>query len=362
MKKTLLTTTALVAGFAAAANAVDVEMYGQVNKGVMIFNDGESTEFNVVDNDFASTRFGVKGSQQLDNGLTASVLLEAEMQSNASDAMANTATPSTPASTANVTFAERQARVGLAGNFGAVFLGQMSTATDGVTEQDLAGANDVLGSDIEDIGGALQFRTSATALSGESIAANTNNMDGNDRADAIRYDSPIYNGFQARVSAAQGGDLDLGVFYKGKYDAFDIAAAIGWVSNNDNAAAVTSGVESTMSGSVSVKHDSGLAGTFAYGKQSLSNAAAGIDEPTFYYLKAGYSWDAFEVAADYSNHQDMDTTNATDHEVKYYGIAGQYNLGNGVSTAVYYKNFEYDETGVNADDIQVYGVNMRVKF
>ena len=76
MKKALFATSALaVAGFVAAdASAVDVEMYGQVNKLFAVSDDGQNTETTVWDNDNSSTRFGMKGSQALDNGLTASVL------------------------------------------------------------------------------------------------------------------------------------------------------------------------------------------------------------------------------------------------------------------------------------------------
>jgi hypothetical protein len=367
MKKVLLATTAIAAGFVAFdAAAVDVELYGEVNKGIMIFDDGVNTEFNVVDNDRSSTRFGVKGEQALDNGLTASVLFEVEMQSNSSDALtqsivANTA--ATPAS-AGGTFAERHARVGLAGDFGAVFIGQTSTATDGVTEQDLAGASDVMNSDVKDIGGGLFFRTSAGALTTVSVANSANNMDGNGRADVLRYDSPIFNGFQVRTSAAQGGDLDLGVFYKGKVDAFDVVAALGYVSNNDTAGTnVATRVETQTSGSISVKHDNGVAATVAYGTQGLVNKGAAQDDPSFYYVKLGYAWDAFEVAADYSNFSDINTAVATGNpETTEFGLAAQYNLGNGVSTAAYFKTFDYEVTGTNYDEINVYGVNLRVKF
>lgn len=368
MKK-LLATTAIIAaaGFVAFdAAAVDVELYGQVNKGVMFFDDGQNTEFNVVDNDRASTRFGMKGEQALDNGLTASVLFEVEMQSNASDVLTQNSgiTVSATPTSAGGTFAERHARVGLAGDFGAVFVGQTSTATDGVAEQDLAGASDVMNSDIEDIGGGLFFRTSAGALTTVSINNATNNFDGNGRADVLRYDSPMFNGFQVRTSVAQGGDMDLGLFYKGKMDALDVKAALGYVANNDSASSTgLLQVEDQLSGSISVKHDNGVAATFAYGQQDLKNKATGQDDPSYYYVKLGYAWDAFEVAADYSKNSDINTAVAAGSpEVTHFGLGAQYNLGNGVSTSAYYKTFDYDVTGTNTDEINLYGVNLRVKF
>jgi predicted porin len=366
MKKTILmATSALVAaGFAVEASAVDVEMYGQVNKGVLIFDDGETTEFNIVDNDGGSTRIGVKGSQALDNGLTASVLFEAEMQSNESYAITQNSTAnqsSTPANDSGASAVEeRHARVGLAGDWGAVFVGRTSAATDGMLEVDHAGASDVMSSSITDLGGGLQFRNSTTnALTGTTVG---NVGDSNDGviANVVRYDSPIFNGLQGRISAQQGGTVDAAVHYNGKYDAFMVSGALGYIADNDNVAG-TNTTESVLGGSLSVKHDSGLAGTFAYSQVELENKTAGQEDPSDMYFKVGYSWDAFEVAADYAI-ADNKLVGQPDHELNYMGVAGQYNLGNGVSMAAYYKHFDLDLTGTPTDEVAVYGVNMRVKY
>jgi len=377
--KSLLATTALVAfGIAGVASAVDVEMYGQVNKGVMVFDDGKQTDSAVVDNDNSSTRLGFKGSQVLDNGLTASVLFEVEMQSNASDVVVQNTNnagagtgglSSTPAN-AGGTFAERHARVGIAGDWGALFAGQMSTASANTAEQDLVGVGDLMGADINSIGGGLKFRlaTGSHLIGGSARTVNqlTGDIGNDDLADSVRYDSPIWNGFQVRASHSQGGDFDLGAFYNGQIDAFAIAAAAGYKTNGDvangNAAALgTNIVDSDSSLSVSAKHDSGIAGTVAFGSREISNKVAGTDDPSFTYVKGGYAWDAFEVAADYGIWEEFLGV-AADHELTGAGIGGQYNMGNGVSAAVGYRQFDVDYTGANTDTIDIYTANMRVKF
>jgi predicted porin len=136
MKKTLLATSAL-ALIAVTASAVDVEMYGQVNKAVVGYNDGKNTDVVIVDNKNSTTRAGLKGAQALDNGLTASALFEFEASDNNSQqfvqnsADSSTGTQTTPANS-NATFNQRQARVGVSGNFGGVYVGKQSVATDGV--------------------------------------------------------------------------------------------------------------------------------------------------------------------------------------------------------------------------------------
>jgi predicted porin len=382
MNKTLLATSALVL-VAATASAVDVEMYGQVNKGLFGYNDGQDTNVAIVDNAYSSTRMGVKGAQALDNGLTASVLFEGELVDNGSasytqSAAANTGNAQTVGSNGSAgTFTSRQARVGLSGNFGGVYLGQQSVATDGVLAADLAGAQDVLGQDFAEIGGGLKFRNKTTHafLAGNtSVNDLTNNNSsytfGDERANSLRYDSPIYAGFQGRASVQQGGDLDLAAFYDGAVAGFKVAAAAGTQYNNDSTqTASTVAIESITGASVSVAHESGLAATVAYQTESLSNKPSTGDEADSLYGKVGYSWDAFEVAADYGTSENFGTTNASKTD-KYrsldaMGLAAQYNLGSGVSVAGLYRTFSAETgatTKIKSDAIDLYGVNLRVKF
>lgn len=352
MKKTLLATTAL-AFVAAHASAVDVELYGQVNKGLFGYDDGANTDFVMTDNALSSTRFGLKGAQVLDNGLTASVLFEGEMASgNSSDSFTqNTAAgqSSTPVATSS-SFDERQARVGLSGNFGGIYLGHQSTAIDSVITQDLAGAQDVMSADYRRIGGGLNF--GATGVSTNDLTSDI----GQSRADSIRYDSPIFAGFQARASVAQGGDTEGSVFYDGAMGDFKIKGAAGVrLTNSDATAAVNT--DKQYGASVSVAHSSGLAGTIAY--TADSNNGTGAKDGSGWYAKVGYAWDAFEVAADYGNSEKFD---GTDGKVNAYGLAGQYNLGNGVSVAALYRNLDAKDLGTSTDSVNLYGVNMRVKF
>lgn len=385
MKKSiLLATSAFVVAGAISATAVDVDLYGQVNKAVLAYDDGRDTETNFVDNDKSSTRFGLRGSQALDNGLTASVLIEAEVQSGGNgdsnaigqNTTANFAATPQPANAASLR--ERHTRVGLAGNWGAVFLGRTSTATDGITEIDIAGADDVLGSGVDRFGGGLNFRQNNVAGTPVATVSTVfDNLDGigsrshNDRVQTLRYDSPIFNGFQGRIAAAQGGDIDAAVLYSGKIDAFEVKGGLGYVAfNNGNQvagapAAVTNltanVLEDQWAGSISVKHDQGIGATLAYGEQSIDKAANGVDDPSFIYFKVGYTWDAFEVAADYTEASDMNV-GAADHDATAYGLAGQYNMGNGVSVAALYRNMDLDLTGTATDAINLYAVNLRVKF
>jgi len=378
MKKSiLLATSAIIAAgaFTVDAQAVDVELYGQVNKGVMGYSVGNDSEVAIVDNDVSSTRFGLRGEQQLDHGLTASALIEVEFNNdNASNLIAQPTNNGAPTDTAAAGFQERHARVGLAGQWGALFVGRTSSATDGITEIDLGPVADILNSATDRIGGGL------TAGGAGTIAALTDNMDGigynastaagdantDDRANLVRFDTPIVEGFQGRVAYVQGGDIDASVLYNGKYDAFEVAAGIGFVTyeGGDNTTlAAPLRVDKTYAGSVSVKHDSGLSLTGAYGTRTLKNTPAGQDNPTFWYAKAGYQMGNTGFAVDYAKHTDGDITTALIEKVNAYGVGIQQDLGHGVSASAYYRTLQVsDRAVVTEEDVDVYGVNLRVKF
>src|SRR5690606_31632360 len=114
-------------------------------------------------------------------------------------------------------------------------------------------------------------------------------------------------------------------------------------------------VRDQISGSVSVRHDSGLALTLAGGMRD--GDGAGTVDGRFGYAKVGYAWGAYGVAAEYGSYTDVAGVGGNGATV--IGVAGQYDLGNGVSTAAYYRNFDLTN---GQDDADLVGVNLRVKF
>ncbi|MFZ2587308.1 MAG: porin [Alphaproteobacteria bacterium] len=367
MKNTLLATTAIVF-VAATASAVDVELYGQVNKGLYSYDDGQNTDVVINDNAKSNTRMGVKGAQALDNGLTASVLLEGAMSDNASDAYQQSnvtlgSNSQTPVAGAAATFTSRQARVGMSGNFGGLYLGKQSTASDGAFTVDLAGANDVMDADIADIGGGLGFRTAGTGVLNTGFTPNamTYGMSEN-ITNSIRYDSPIFNGVQGRAAIAQGGDMDMGVYYDGGVGDFKVAAAGSAFFNNDENTTATNVQSAVYTAAASARHNSGLGATLGYASASLDKGVVGANDPSQMYAKVGYAWDAFEVAADYTKSEHWRSATAASDKLTSMGVAAQYNVADGVSVAALLRNFDADVTGTATDAINLMGVNMRVKF
>jgi predicted porin len=351
------------------AHALDADLSGQVNKLLIGYNDGRDTDVVVTDNFASTSRFGFRASQTLDNGLTASLRLLAELPSNSSNAFSqNTAAgqSSTPVASTPATFRDRLSQVGLAGDWGAVFVGRIEHAAEEVAEQDVTGAHDILFNRITDLGGALAFRTSTGALNtlngGSAVRLRDvgQNYDG-DRREGIAYHSPVWKGTQLRVSTEQGGDVDTALFYTRTTDIWDIAAAVGYVSLNEgNTAAVHA--DGQLSGSMSARHHSGWGGTLGYGTRQLQGAPSAKDDPTYSYAKVGYSWDRFELAADMAQGNDQIITDTTNHELTAFGVGAQWKLAKGVSLLAAARNYSLDYGTANLDDIQVYALGMLVKF
>ena len=56
------------------------QIYGQVNKALLIWDDGIDSDAYIVDHDFSSSRFGMTGKATMAPGWTAGFLMEFDVQ------------------------------------------------------------------------------------------------------------------------------------------------------------------------------------------------------------------------------------------------------------------------------------------
>lgn len=376
MRHLALAATALTA-LASTALAVDVKLYGVVDKALMVHDDGETTESSIVDNNNESTRFGLAGEHKLDNGLTAGVLFEVEQASNRSNAITQAGTginhsqANTPTNTTS-DLTERMARVSLGGDFGTILLGQQDLATDDAAYHDLAAAGSVMNPNVAAFGGGLKFRTKSGATFGDLTAPGYTTVTVSDMAlgmdggadvdDSIRYNSPIFYGFNGSLSVAQGGTVDATARYAGSLAGLQVDSAVGYKWVNDNTTTATDEDVGALYASASVKHSSGLAATVAYQGRQLEHKTAGVEEGQGWYGKVGYEFGPYGIAADYAHFSNPLVT-ATDNSLDAYGLGAAYDLGHGVSTGILYRNYNAKVSGVTTDkQINVGVASLKVKF
>ena len=165
-------------------DATALQIYGQVNRGVLYYGDGDSGDLRHVDNDATSTRLGFRGSVAASEDLTIGALVEVQFESNSTTAI-NQA-DNTAVGPNN--FTERKLELTFdSPRLGRLSVGQGSTASDGSAESDLSGTALAAYSNVAAFAGGLDFTNSATgALSGITVGAAFINLDGLSRDDRLR--------------------------------------------------------------------------------------------------------------------------------------------------------------------------------
>ncbi len=131
---------------------VSLQVYGQVNKALLIWDDGEDSDAYIVDNDYSGTRVGFTGKAALKPGWTAGFLVELDIQDSASDKVDNGNGANPPVGTFDEgndnEIVIRYSNVYVESErFGRITIGQGSEAADGANEVVLG--NSLRNSDIQ---------------------------------------------------------------------------------------------------------------------------------------------------------------------------------------------------------------------
>lgn len=123
MKKTLVT-LAVLGAFAGVASA-DVTVYGIIDTNIQRTSaDGSGSVLGVNTGGMQTSRYGLKGSEDLGNGLKANFVLEGQFNSDTGAIGPNTSTDNRTAGGSSTALFGRRSIVGLSGGFGAVDFGR----------------------------------------------------------------------------------------------------------------------------------------------------------------------------------------------------------------------------------------------
>jgi predicted porin len=229
---------------------VSLQVYGQVNKALLIFDDGVDSDAFIVDNDASGSRFGLTGKATIKPGWSAGFLMEFDVQDSATDKInqlndeGRTTGGGTIAGDNEIVIRHNNLWIE-SERLGRITLGQGSTAADGAHGVSLANTLRGAAPDQDgglftrDSGGAFAFRINEFASDLDAP-----------RDDVIRYDSPSIYGFIASASWGDDDYADLALRFKKEFNSIRIAAAISYQWDER-----TSGVEDEIfGGSASVMH------------------------------------------------------------------------------------------------------------
>ena len=193
MKKSLL--AAALAAMTASVSAQSVNVYGVVDTGFQMHNNGTDTYSRAADNSLGTSRLGFRGTEDLGHGVKVNFQLEAQL---------NPSTGSLGSTTvaANETF-NREAWLGVSGSFGEIRVGR----------QDVTYAQDV-------DSGTSQFGNFGNrAINGTAVEL------GSDQKNVIKYISPNLGGFYVQAgfgsANAAGATADTAGDQQGALVGFD---------------------------------------------------------------------------------------------------------------------------------------------
>ncbi|MBL8576152.1 MAG: hypothetical protein JNK47_02915 [Mesorhizobium sp.] len=339
-------------------NGATLKIYGQINMGVLVYDDGFQTEaYAPIDNDNSSSRIAASYDQDFGDWDVEAVL-EAEYPAYSTD---NISVQShSPDWDWNNTYF-RRIEVALENEaYGKLWLGQGYMASDYSAEVDLSGTTVIAYSKVQGTAGGQLFRDSSTGAFGPAIRSAFNNYDGLGRNVRIRYDTPKMAGFVASASYGENvlGDndtalADIALRYDNTFDAFKVSGAIAYAWQENDVVIVD--------GSASILHEpSGLNFTFAAGSQD-NGAKVG----QYVYGKLGLLRDYIELGPtaltlDYYHGEDIAAAGSTSRSI---GIAGVQTIKE-YNTDLYltYRRYRYDTTTADFEDGDAVLAGARIKF
>ncbi|MFH2061337.1 MAG: porin [Pseudomonadota bacterium] len=334
-----------------------VTLYGQVNRGILISDDGDNTNIYQVDNDNSSTRIGIKGSAKASEALEIGTKIEVQFESN-STADVN---QNNQRGAGSNNFTKRHLDLYLSStSYGKLSIGFGSTASDGTSQTDFSGTNVVGYSSVADMAaGQLFYDNNTKVLSSTNIGSAFSDMDGLSRDERIRYDTPSFNGFSAATSYIADGGGDVAFRYDTKLGRFKVGAAVAYA----DPASTSTKTDYQISSSFSALHDSGISLILSGGQREYKTDTDG--DGLFFYSKLGYQADFFSIgktafSVDYGIFDDIAMKN---DEASTFGAQFVQNIADwGTEYYLGYRFYKLDRDNTDFEDISAILSGFRVIF
>lgn len=281
MKNILKTSVAAGALFALAAplasgsaqaefknqnSKVNLTVGGQIVRSLIWADDGEHSHLFHVDGRTNGTRLRYIVSGQLTESVKVGGLIEHDVAQSNNDFNFGSTTGDEGYSD-NTGFGIRHQFVSFEHkSMGKLSIGQTNSASNGAMETGLGGSGGTTLTGGTMLGN-IQFTTGTNgAFSGITASAQTSTLDGLDRDDVVRYDTPTFAGFALAASTHDDGVWDVAARYSGKVAGLSIKGA-GYFANSESGAG---GISYGVSGAAA--HASGLSVRANFGGNRAENS------------------------------------------------------------------------------------------
>jgi hypothetical protein len=235
---------------------VSLTLSGQVNRALMYWDDGDTSDLYSVDHANATSRFRFTGGAKINPDVQAGFMFEMDIRigarsnqvtqidddgvSGAGGILGGAALGDGIGGAGDSVIGIRTANWWLESkHYGRLTVGRLNTATAGIAQIDLSNAGVIITSDPGNFQGAFLMRNGLGALgsswanqcggpSGAGPYSSDCNEHGTSRRDAVRYDTSTYWGFTASGAFGEDDFWDVGLRYGGEHHGFRVAAGVGY--------------------------------------------------------------------------------------------------------------------------------------
>ena len=218
---------------------IKLALSGQINRAVVVANDGYNSTLYHVDNTVSNSRFRLVGTAGISDDLALGTRLEVAISPDRSSAVSQQ-----QKSLSDTYFDQRWVEISLTSKtFGKLSIGKGDAASNTTAEVDLSKTDVIQYASITDMGGGFLFRGKNGAKSFIETGKDTSgkpvylkvsdafsSFDGLSRQSRLRYDSPSLYGFSLAGSLVSNQRSDLALFWGGQGYGFKGAGAFA-VSN-----------------------------------------------------------------------------------------------------------------------------------
>jgi predicted porin len=348
---------------------VSLQVYGQVNKSLLIWDDGVDSDAFIVDNESSGSRLGFTGKATIKPGWTAGFLMEFDVQDEQSSGVSQLSDedPAEDIIIRHNNFWIESERLGR------ITVGQASTAADGAYQVSLG---NTLTNAAPDVGASFNIRTSDGGGLGEFRLSDFVSDFDAPRDDVVRYDSPSIYGFILSTSWGDDDYSDVALRFKKEFNSVRVAAAVAyqWDSRSANR-----DIE-ILGGSASAMHiPTGLFVSVMAAEREID----GNDAGNFVYVQGGIEkkflpYGATTVYVDYGRYEDIgnvvllddgvEVASLSDTEADRFGFGIVQKIDSAAMelyAQAYFYSFEGTTTGIADDDFEdlsLFMVGSRIKF
>ncbi|AIK95992.1 porin [Candidatus Odyssella acanthamoebae] len=365
-----------------------VKLSGQINRFVAYRNNGNQSRIEHLDSTASSSRVNITGQSNINSKFQIQAVIETELTDGVQSAAADADIGSAPigsayGDTSPIVRNRRLEAVFKHDTFGTLFIGKGSTSSDGVSEVDFSGTTAISNASeaSNNLGGFRFYNKKLRTSANQRIASDAfRNMDGLQRANRIRYDSPSFKGVVIGLTHTNGDQSDQSIKYAAKFGKTKVGAAIAHTYQPFSTVTVNNATQSrchhTYHGSFAIYNNGfsfGAAGGIEKYRMKSAVKQLKRKQATFWFLKAGYQTKfincgktAFAIDWGYSKANTLLETNlnlANNERAKSYALTIVQNFDS-AGTEVYFsaREYHFEQPFASYKNAVVVLVGTRVKF